>query len=69
MPGFSAIKRIGNVMSFIKGSVSPRGGYNLRNSRREREVQRMEAKATKGVAICLAQDSMNHEREERASGK
>ena len=36
---------------------------------KEREVQRMEAKATKGVAICLAQDSMNHEREERASGK
>lgn len=29
----------------------------------------MEVKTTEGVAICLAQDSMNHEREERASGK
>ena len=36
---------------------------------KEREVQRMEVKTTEGVAICLAQESMNHEREERASGK
>lgn len=51
---FPAIKRIGDVMCFIKGAVPSRGSYNLWNSWRRRKVWRMETKANRRSSYMVS---------------